>query len=83
MKEYALTDLVRRTAEVRSAATREPVVITEHSSKRFVFMSYDDFISLKARTADPRTVLDVTTLDPSAKAELLLALEDSILFEDR
>ncbi len=71
MKEYALTDLARKTSDVRHAATREPIVITERNAKRFVLMSYEDYERLSTRAQDPRRVLDMANLSAD-DAQILL-----------
>lgn len=71
MKEFPLTDLARKTSDVRHAAAREPIVITERSAKRFVLMSYEDYERLSARAQDPRRVLDMSNL-PADDARILL-----------
>lgn len=71
MKEYPLTDLARKTSDVRHAAAREPVLITERNAKRFVLMSYEDYERLSARAQDPRRVLDMSAL-PADDAQNLL-----------
>ncbi|WP_082749855.1 type II toxin-antitoxin system prevent-host-death family antitoxin [Caulobacter sp. CCH5-E12] len=75
MKEFALTDLARRTAAVRSAAMREPVVITEHETRRLVVMSYEDYEALTARPNNPRRAFKMADLEPEEAARIVALLE--------
>lgn len=47
LSTFATVDLVRSTDEVKRAAIREPVVITEHSKPRFVLMTTEDYVRLR------------------------------------
>lgn len=73
MKEFPLTDLARRTSDVRSAALREPVVITEHHTRRLVVMSYEDFETLSQRAQDPRRAFKMADL-PADEASRIIGL---------
>ncbi|CAN7615280.1 type II toxin-antitoxin system prevent-host-death family antitoxin [Phenylobacterium sp. LjRoot219] len=83
MQEFKFSDLARNSTDVRHAAARAPITITERNKPRFVMMTYEAFEALRSRTQDPRRVLDVGNLSPDDKTELLAALEGSILPEDR
>jgi len=83
VQEFKVSDLARNSTDVRYAAARGPVMITERNKPRFVIMSYEDFQTLRDRTEDPRRVLDVHDLSRDDDAELHAALEGSILPEDR
>lgn len=83
MQEFKFSDLARNSTDVRYAAARGPVTITERNKPRFVMMSYEEFQALQTRAKDPRRVLDVGNLSAEDKSELLAALEGSILPQDR
>ena len=55
MQKFSTVDLDQRLGDVKSAAARAPVVITEHRKDRFVLMHVDEFRQLKAK-ANPRRV---------------------------
>lgn len=47
MEVFTAADLQRNSAEVQRAASREPVVITNHDAPRFVLMSIEEYGRLK------------------------------------
>lgn len=55
MRRFSTVDLDQKLGDVKAAAARRPVVITEHRKDRFVLMSIEDFAKLKSK-ADPRRV---------------------------
>jgi prevent-host-death family protein len=55
MRRFSTVDLDQKLGDVKAAAARQPVVITEHRKDRFVLMSVEDFAKLKLK-ADPRRV---------------------------
>ncbi len=55
MQKFSTIDLDQQLGNVKAAASREPVVITEHRKDRFVLMHIDEYKSLKAK-ANPRKV---------------------------
>jgi PHD/YefM family antitoxin component YafN of YafNO toxin-antitoxin module len=55
MKRFSTVDLDKNLGDVKSAAGREPVIITEHRKDRFVIMTIEDFRRLRD-SADPRRV---------------------------
>jgi PHD/YefM family antitoxin component YafN of YafNO toxin-antitoxin module len=55
MQKFSTVDLDQQLGNVKAAASRAPVVITEHRKDRFVLMHIDEFKSLKAK-ANPRKV---------------------------
>jgi PHD/YefM family antitoxin component YafN of YafNO toxin-antitoxin module len=55
MQKFSTVDLDQQLGNVKAAASRGPVVITEHRKDRFVLMHIDEFKLLKAK-ANPRKV---------------------------
>jgi hypothetical protein len=55
MQKFSTVDLDQQLGNVKAAASRAPVVITEHRKDRFVLMHIDKFNLLKAK-ANPRKV---------------------------
>lgn len=55
MQKFSTVDLDQQLGNVKAAASRAPVVITEHRKDRFVLMHIDEFKELKAK-ANPRRV---------------------------
>jgi PHD/YefM family antitoxin component YafN of YafNO toxin-antitoxin module len=55
MQKFSTVDLDQRLGDVKAAASRKPVVITEHRKDRYVLMHVDAFNELKAK-ANPRRV---------------------------
>ena len=53
MRRFSTVDLDQKLGDVKAAAARQPVVITEHRKDRFVLMSVEDYARLKQK-ADPR-----------------------------
>jgi hypothetical protein len=48
MRRFSTVDLDKRLGDVKSAAQRAPVVITEHRKDRFVLMAVEDFDRLRS-----------------------------------
>jgi len=46
MKEFAATDLTRKTGDLFDAATISPVAVTKHHKPRYVIMSMERYESL-------------------------------------
>ncbi len=55
MQKFSTVDLDQHLGDVKAAAARAPVVITEHRKDRFVLMNVEEYKELKAR-ANPRKV---------------------------
>jgi prevent-host-death family protein len=55
MQKFSTVDLDQRLGDVKAAAARRPVVITEHRKERFVLMNVEDYKQLLAR-ANPQRV---------------------------
>jgi PHD/YefM family antitoxin component YafN of YafNO toxin-antitoxin module len=55
MQKFSTVDLDQRLGDVKAAAARAPVVITEHRKDRFVLMHVDEFKDMKLK-ANPRRV---------------------------
>lgn len=55
VRRFSTVDLDQKLGDVKAAAARQPVVITEHRKDRFVLMTVEDFTMMKQR-ADPRRV---------------------------
>lgn len=56
LSTFTTVDLVRSTDEVKRAAIREPVAITEHSKPRFVLMTTEDYARLRGEANPHRHV---------------------------
>lgn len=54
MKQFPAATLTRDPTSLKEAARKGPVAITEYSRPKFVLMSYDDYVALSSRAADPR-----------------------------
>ena len=77
MQKFSTVDLDQRLGDVKSAAARAPVVITEHRKDRFVLMHVDEFKQLKAK-ANPRRVYGVGET-PKSVAKLFTGEIDRVL----
>ncbi len=55
MKKFSTVDLDQQLGNVKAAAARSPVIITEHRKERFVLMHIDEYKELQAK-ANPRRV---------------------------
>jgi PHD/YefM family antitoxin component YafN of YafNO toxin-antitoxin module len=55
MQKFSTVDLDQKIGDVKAAAARAPVVITEHRKDRFVLMNIEAFNEMKAK-ANPRRV---------------------------
>jgi prevent-host-death family protein len=47
LTSFSTVDLVRSTDDVKRAAMRAPIAITEHSKAKFVLMTADDYSRLR------------------------------------
>ena len=65
------TDLTRRPAEVFALAHRQPVILTQHNTPRFVIMSIEDYKAL-----DKRKAYSLDEMTPEQEAILQGALDD-------
>jgi len=52
MRRFTTVELDENIADIKEAAAREPVIITEHTQDRFVMMSIEDFERLRT-SGDP------------------------------
>ncbi len=77
MQKFSTVDLDQQLGNVKAAASRAPVVITEHRKDRFVLMHIDEFKELKAK-ANPRRVYGRGET-PKQLAELLTGEIDRTL----
>lgn len=78
MKSYALTDLARKSTEIRHDAARAPVTITERNKPRFVLMAIEDYQALTKRAEDPRRAYRLEDI-PREEAELFDQALDRII----
>jgi PHD/YefM family antitoxin component YafN of YafNO toxin-antitoxin module len=79
MQKFSTVDLDQRLGDVKAAAARAPVVITEHRKERFVMMHVDEYKELQAM-ANPRRVY-ATSKTPKRLAKLFQKEIDRILSE--
>ncbi len=77
MQKFSTVDLDQQLGNVKAAASRAPVVITEHRKDRFVLMHIDEFKELKSK-ANPRRVYGRGET-PKQLAELLTGEIDRTL----
>lgn len=80
MKRFSTVDLDQKLGDVKAAAARHPVVITEHRKDRFVLMSVEDFARLKGKS-DPRRVYGPGETPPKL-SRLFLKEIDRLLKDD-
>jgi antitoxin Phd len=59
LARFSIVDLIRRTGDVKNAAIRAPVAITERGKPRFVLMTVEDYSRLRT-TQNPHRHYDVT-----------------------
>ena len=81
MQKFSTVDLDQHLGDVKAAAARAPVVITEHRKDRFVLMNVEEFKELKAR-ANPRRVY-ATEKTPVKLRKLFLREVDRILADKK
>ena len=67
MRRFSTVDLDKNLGDVKAAAAREPVIITEHRKDRFVMMAIEDFERLR-RHADPQRVYGAGETPPDLAA---------------
>jgi PHD/YefM family antitoxin component YafN of YafNO toxin-antitoxin module len=83
MKTFTSATLTRSPREVTLAAEREPVTITQHRKARYVLMTVDHYQELANRAHDPRQVYRTAELPEDLRENLIAALDNQILDEDR
>lgn len=80
MRRFSPVDLDKNLGDVKAAAAREPVIITEHRKDRFVMMAIEDFERLR-RHAVPQRVYGAGETPPDLAAafsrEIDRVLEDA------
>ena len=79
MRRFSTVDLDKNLGDVKSAASREPVIITEHRKDRFVMMAMADFERLR-RNGDPHRVY-LAGETPPELAKLFVSEIDRMLGE--
>lgn len=77
MRRFSTVDLDKNLGDVKAAAAREPVVITEHRKDRFVIMSIEDYNRLRG-LSDPQKAYGAGETPPEI-ADNFLAEIDRIL----
>lgn len=75
MQAFPAATLTRDPIALKEAARKNPVTITEHKRPRFVLMSYDAYLSLSQKAADPRRSFRTAELPKDLKALALEALD--------
>ncbi len=83
MKTFPSATLTRSPREVTLAAERAPVAITQHRKPRYVLMTVDHYEMLAARGRDPRRVYRAGEVPEELAQEVIAALDDQILADDR
>lgn len=76
-RTFTASELKRITGDVLNAATKRPVVITQHSKPRHVVLSYDDYVRMFKRK-DPRRVYSIEET-PDEVADILVSAIDDYL----
>ncbi len=79
MRRFTTVDLDENLGDVKAAASRAPIVITEHGEDRFVMLSIEDFERLRKSGVSQRAFGAGET--PPEIAVPLLAVIDRILEE--
>lgn len=77
MRRFSTVDLDKNLGDVKAAAAREPVVITEHRKDRFVIMSIEDYNRLRG-LGDPQKAYGAGETPPEI-ADKFLAEIDRLL----
>ena len=62
MRSFTLTQLGKAWSDVRHAASKAPVTLTENGKRRFILMSAEDYDHLAGRVNGSRRVISL--LDP-------------------
>jgi PHD/YefM family antitoxin component YafN of YafNO toxin-antitoxin module len=75
MKAFPAATLTRDPIALKEAARKSPVAITEYKRPRFVLMTYDKYLALTARAADPRRSLRTEAMPENLKALAREALD--------
>ena len=83
MESFAAKDLTRAPQDVTLAAERGPVTITKHRKARYVLMTVAHYQQLSARAEDPRRVYRTSGIPENLRHDLISALDEQILDEDR
>jgi len=81
VRRFSTVDLDKNLGDVKAAAAREPVVITEHRKDRFVLMTIEDFNRIR-QGGDPQKAFGAGETPPQI-AELFLDEIDRVLSEPR
>ncbi len=80
MRKYSTAELDQRPSDVRAAAARWPVIITEQREDKYVLMSIETFRELERGTDHQRVYGPGET--PGEIAELFLSEIDKLLPRD-
>jgi prevent-host-death family protein len=75
MQEFPAATLTRDPTALKEAARKRPVAITEYKRPRFVLMSYEDYLALSAKAADPRRSMRIDAMPDDLKALAIEALD--------
>jgi PHD/YefM family antitoxin component YafN of YafNO toxin-antitoxin module len=75
MQEFPAATLTRDPTSLKEEARKRPVAITEYKRRRFVLMSYDQYLALEARAADPRRSFKAAEAPDDVRALALEALD--------
>lgn len=75
MQKFPAATLTRDPVALKEAARKGPVAITEYRRPRFVLMSYDAYLEIIAKAADPRRSLRMAAMPKNIKALALEALD--------
>jgi prevent-host-death family protein len=74
MRRFTTVELDKNIGDIKAAAAREPVIITEHRKDRFVMMSIEDFERLR-KSGDPQRVFGAGETPPQIAAPFLIEID--------
>jgi len=77
MRRFTTVELDKNVGDVKAAASREPVIITEHRKDRFVMMSIEDFERLR-RQGDPQRAYGPGETPPDLARQFLTEIDRAL-----
>jgi prevent-host-death family protein len=77
VRQFSTVELTQQVGTVTHAASREPVVITQHRKPRYVLMSIEDYERMQAQ-GRPRRVYGIGETPPELAEMLATELERRI-----
>ena len=77
MLRFTTVELDKNVGDVKAAAARAPVIITEHRKDRFVFMSIEDFQRL-GRQGNPQRAYGAGETPPDLAQQLISEIDRTL-----